>query len=65
MWDDEVAIFEVVRNDEGQYSIWPQEMSMPPGWVLAGKAGRKVECLAYIDEVWVDMRPASLIAAAG
>jgi MbtH protein len=25
-----------------------------------GKSGPKAECLAYIKEVWTDMRPASL-----
>ncbi|WDD92412.1 MbtH family protein [Burkholderia sp. FERM BP-3421] len=50
----------VVMNDEEQYSIWPSERELPPGWREAGKRGVKAECLAYIEEVWVDMRPRSL-----
>jgi hypothetical protein len=33
---------------------------MPLGWKGVGKVGLKAECLAYIKEVWTDMRPLSL-----
>ena len=58
--EDESAIYKVVVNHEEQYSIWPSERTMPPGWSEAGKSGPKAECLAYIKEVWTDMRPLSL-----
>ena len=58
--DDETALFEVVVNHEEQYSIWPADRDPPAGWRKAGKSGVKAECLAYIDEVWTDMRPLSL-----
>ncbi|HET8843247.1 MAG TPA: MbtH family protein [Ktedonobacteraceae bacterium] len=54
------TIYKVVLNHEEQYSIWPQDRDNPPGWQDAGKSGLKEECLAYIKEVWVDMRPLSL-----
>lgn len=50
----------VVVNDEEQYSIWPAERELPAGWRAAGFTGTEEECLAYIDETWTDMRPASL-----
>ena len=53
-------IYTVVVNHEEQYSIWPAERELPPGWNEAGKRGLKAECLAWIDEVWTDMRPLSL-----
>lgn len=59
-WDDENAEFDVVMNHEEQYSIWPSYKQIPGGWRAVGKRGKKVECLAYIDEHWTDMRPASL-----
>lgn len=52
--------FEVVVNDEEQYSLWPVYKELPAGWRKAGKQGPKEECLAYINEVWTDMRPLSL-----
>ena len=50
----------VVVNDEEQYSIWPAHRENAPGWREAGKQGTKEECLAWIEETWTDMRPASL-----
>lgn len=52
--------YKVVFNHEEQYSIWPVEKDNPKGWKDAGKIGSKAECLAYIEEVWTDMRPKSL-----
>ena len=52
--------YTVVINDEEQYSIWPADRENAPGWKDAGKSGTKEECLAYIKEVWTDMRPLSL-----
>lgn len=52
----------VVVNREGQYSIWPINKIVPNGWSTTGKQGSKETCLAYIDEVWTDMRPHSLQA---
>jgi MbtH protein len=59
-WDDENAIFRVVVNHEEQYSIWPEDREIPNGWRDVGKVGPKAECLAYIKEVWTDMRPLSM-----
>ena len=54
------TIYKVVVNHEEQYSIWPTDRQLPLGWRDAGKSGPKAECLAYIKEVWTDMRPLSL-----
>jgi MbtH protein len=54
------AIYRVVLNHEEQYSIWPYERDIPPGWRDAGKHGPKSECLEYIKTVWTDMRPRSI-----
>ncbi len=51
------TIYKVVVNHEEQYSIWPADRENAPGWRDAGKQGTKAECLAYIEEVWTDMRP--------
>jgi MbtH protein len=52
--------YDVVINDEEQYSIWPVAKAIPNGWRSVGKSGDKSYCLAYISEVWTDMRPLSL-----
>ena len=56
--DDEV--FQVVLNDEEQYSIWPADRPLPAGWRPDGTQGTKQQCLDHIDKVWTDMRPLSL-----
>lgn len=58
--DEDNFMFEVVVNHEEQYSIWPDFKPIPNGWRAVGKSGPKAECLAYIKEVWTDMRPLSL-----
>jgi uncharacterized protein YbdZ (MbtH family) len=58
--DEDKTIYKVVVNHEEQYSIWPENRENPPGWNEVGKVGPKAECLAYIKEVWTDMRPLSL-----
>lgn len=57
---DENARYQVLRNDEEQYSLWPADLAIPAGWHAVGKEGTKQECTDYVDEVWTDMRPRSL-----
>ena len=54
------TIYKVVVNHEEQYSIWLAERENALGWKDAGMTGTKDECLAWIREVWTDMRPLSL-----
>ena len=58
--EEDTTIYKVVLNHEEQYSIWAAHRPNPAGWRDAGKSGGKAECLAYIKEVWTDMRPLSL-----
>lgn len=58
--DSEDTVFNVVVNDELQYSIWPESLPMPLGWKPVGKSGSKSECLQFVESVWTDMRPLSL-----
>ena len=54
------TVYRVVVNHEEQYSIWPVGRAVPAGWTEVGRTGPKAECLAWIQEVWTDLRPASL-----
>lgn len=58
--NEDNTIYKVVVNHEEQYSIWSADRENPLGWREVGKSGAKTECLAYIKEVWTDMRPLSL-----
>ena len=59
-FDSDKTVFQVVTNDEEQYSIWPDYKAIPEGWKAVGVSGDKATCLAHIEEVWTDMRPKSL-----
>jgi MbtH protein len=57
--------YDVVVNDEEQYSIWAVGRAVPAGWHAVGVNGTKEKCLEHIEEVWTDMRPKSLRLAMG
>jgi MbtH protein len=52
--------YRVVLNDEEMYSIWPSTFPNALGWKDDGYIGTKAECLLYIKEKWIDMRPKTL-----
>jgi MbtH protein len=58
--DEPTRQYRVVANHEEQYSIWPADHDIPPGWRDAGHFGDKEDCLAHVRQVWTDMRPLSL-----
>lgn len=57
---DSKTLYEVVSNNEGQYSVWPSGKAIPLGWNKSGEQGCKDKCLEYIRNTWSDMRPCSL-----
>ncbi|GAA1606775.1 MbtH family NRPS accessory protein [Kribbella hippodromi] len=57
---DDTEVKKVLVNDEEQYSLWPDYLTVPAGWKETGVSGSKDDCLAYVNEVWTDMRPRSL-----
>ncbi|MEU5002610.1 MbtH family protein [Streptomyces sp. NPDC021622] len=64
-FDDEDGRFFVLRNDEGQHSLWPAFAEVPAGWLVVHGEDSRRACLDYVEKNWTDMRPNSLIAAMG
>lgn len=62
--DDSLPRYEVVLNDEEQYSLWAIGTPPPSGWRRTGFVGDKDEVLDHIAEVWTDIRPKSSHTAA-
>jgi MbtH protein len=60
-FDNEDAIYHVLINDEGQYSLWPTFVDVPVGWTITLESESRRRCLDYIERHWTDMRPKSLI----
>ncbi|MBO2535331.1 MbtH family protein [Rummeliibacillus suwonensis] len=59
-FDHEDAQFIVLKNEEDQYSIWPEFMTIPDGWKPVFGSSLKKDCQQYIEETWTDLRPKSL-----
>jgi MbtH protein len=51
--------YQVVVNDEEQYSVWRADLEPPAGWRAEGTTGSRQECLDHIDAEWTDLRPLS------
>ncbi|OLR93074.1 MbtH family protein [Actinokineospora bangkokensis] len=61
-FDDADGTFHVLVNDEDQHSLWPAFAEVPAGWRVALAGASREACLAYVEEHWTDLRPASLRA---
>ena len=61
-FDDKNASFQVLVNDEGQHSLWPEFVEVPAGWAKAHGPDTRQACLDFVEQNWTDMRPKSLIA---
>lgn len=59
----QTQLYEVVVNQEGQYSIWSINKIVPSGWTLTGRRGSRESCLQLIGDSWTDMRPLSARAS--
>jgi len=63
--DEDTRTYVVLVNHEEQYSLWLADRQVPLGWSKVSGPGSKADCLAYVNEVWTDMRPLSLRSVAG
>ncbi|MGW0576768.1 MbtH family protein [Streptomyces sp. NPDC002920] len=62
-FEDPDANYLVLKNEEGQFSLWPTFLDVPDGWEsVFGEAARQA-CIDFIEKTWTDMRPKSLIDA--
>jgi amino acid adenylation domain-containing protein len=57
---DDADAYVVLVNSEGQHSVWPDRLGVPPGWRVAHPQSSRQECLDYVGEHWADIRPRGL-----
>ena len=60
-FEDESGVYHVLANDEGQHSLWPSFVPVPPGWKIVHESDNRGACLDYINRNWTDIRPKSLV----
>ncbi|MFG1811842.1 GNAT family N-acetyltransferase [Streptomyces sp. NPDC049040] len=51
--------YQVVTNDNGHHSTWPDHKELPAGWEPTGFLGSEEECAEHIAEVWDGPGPRS------
>jgi MbtH protein len=54
----------VLVNDENQHSLWPEPVEVPRGWRTVSGPDTREACLAHVEQVWTDIRPAGLAGPA-
>jgi MbtH protein len=59
---DETGQYQVVVNDEEQYSVWPLALPQALGWFASSPpfVGSRESCLEHIQGIWHDIRPRSM-----
>lgn len=62
-FDDPSGVFIVLRNIEGQHSLWPSSVEVPAGWEIVHSPDSRQACLDYVEMHWTDMRPLGLVRA--
>ncbi len=58
-FEDENGRYLVLVNHERQHSLWPEEIDVPAGWDVALGASSRPDAIAYVENHWTDIRPAS------
>jgi MbtH protein len=51
------AMHAVIVSPEGQYSIWPLEQKLPPGWTETGVRGTEQQCRDHLRSMQGDGSP--------
>lgn len=59
-FDDNNGEFYVLRNDQGQHSLWPSYVHVPGGWSTVYGPDARQQCLDFVNANWTDMRPRRL-----
>ncbi len=59
-FEDPQGRFFVLVNEEQQHSLWPTFAEVPVGWTKVFGEDDREACLAYVEENWTDLRPASI-----
>jgi MbtH protein len=57
----QATVYEIIVNDEHQYTVWPTRGPLPKGWRHIGKSGTRAELEAFLKEMFVETRPAPFV----
>lgn len=56
-FDNPQGQFAILRNDQGQYSLWPQQCELPAGWRVVCEPLPQDACQQWLAENWQTLVP--------
>ncbi|HHV7381159.1 MbtH family protein [Escherichia fergusonii] len=60
-FDDPQGVFYILRNAQGQFSLWPQQCALPAGWDVVCQPQLQASCQQWLDAHWRTLTPANFI----
>lgn len=60
--DESEGEFLALRNDEGQYSLWPAFIEVPSGWTTEYGPERLEKCVEHIETCWISRVNGAVLA---
>jgi len=57
-FENDESLYTVLKNAEGQHSLWPTFAPVPAGWAVAFGPDQRQSCLDFVSESWPSLRPA-------
>lgn len=54
IFEDSDEEFLVLRNEAGQFSLWPARIDVPGGWDQVRGPSERTDCVDFIERTWSD-----------
>ena len=51
-FDDPQGAFYILRNAQGQFSLWPQQCALPAGWDVVCQPQSQASCQQWLEAHW-------------
>ncbi|BAT34223.1 MbtH family protein [Escherichia albertii] len=58
-FDDPQGAFYILRNAQGQFSLWPQSCVLPAGWEVVCEPQSQESCQQWLEAHWRTLTPAN------
>ncbi|MFL4213282.1 MbtH family protein [Enterobacter mori] len=56
-FDNSQGQFAILQNDQGQYSLWPQQCDLPAGWRVVCEPQSQEACQQWLAGHWQTLIP--------
>ncbi len=56
-FDNENLSFFVLKNHQGEFSLWPEFHPVPAGWDIQHGADSRASCIQYVEKHWKSINP--------